>query len=271
MTTQSSPRPSFLSPKGLAVVATLLAIPFLSFYWMALSLFIPGVISAAGLHWLTPLSAVPYMPFAFFAYTLFGHVPGYVLCTAACVTIALAGLKRCSRASWRLRVWLLLILCGVVAFPALFHYHPALVAGPGYGLQLATDPGFPGGVIKASQNFVERTPCEYELLGWSADQSLYYRAHCAAETRLWRYSPTRGGSQVQVSNNPAELSSAAVGKNTVLDMVRADGVRPATAEASLRSILLHSQGVASPDGRWVAVVTQHVYGTQDVVVLSRER
>ncbi len=73
MTTQSLIKPSVPSSRFLSIVATLLSIPFLSFYWMALSHFIPDAMMAQRPDWMTPLSVVLYLPFAFFTYLLFGN------------------------------------------------------------------------------------------------------------------------------------------------------------------------------------------------------
>lgn len=235
---------------------------------MALGRFIPDAIVAHSPDWLTPLSIVLYLPFAFFAYTIFGNLYAYILATIASITVVITELIW-GRPNKLLRVWLLMVICGTIAFPLIFRYQPALVAAPGYRMQIVTDPGFFGGIIKASQNLVEQTPCEYELLGWSTDNRLYYRAICGAETQIWRYSPTtQPGSHTQVSTSPTNLSTSTISENTVLEMVRADDVKPEKYESVTRPILLESRGVVSPDGRWTAVVTRHVYGTQDVIILT---
>lgn len=267
MTIRSLPKPSFLSSKSLAVLATILSVPFLSFYWMALARFIPDAIAGDNPNWLTPLSIVLYLPFAFIAYILFGNLYAYTLTTIAGITAAIAGLIW-ERPNRLLRVWLLLIIFAIVAFPFIYRYQPALSAAPGYRMQIVTVPGFFGGIIKASQNLMEQTPCKYELLGWSTDNQLYYRAICGAETQVWQYSPTQPSSHTQVSSSPTNLSASTISENTVLEMIRADGVKPEKYESVTRPILLKSKGVVSPDGRWTAIVTQHVYGTQDVVVLT---
>jgi hypothetical protein len=267
MTTRSLLKLPVLSSKALTIIATILSIPFLSFYWMALSAFIPGVMVARSRDWLTPLSIVFYLPFAFFAYTIFGNLYAYALATLASVTAVATGLIK-GQSNKLLRVWLLLVMFATIAFPLFFRYQPALVAAPGGRMQWVTNPGFFGGIIKASQNLVERTPCEYELLGWSTDNRLYYRAICSAETQIWQYSPIQSGSPMQASSSPANLGMSAVSENTVLEMVRAEGVRPEAYESVTRPLLLKSGGVVSPDGQWTAVVTQHVYGTQDVIILT---
>jgi len=220
---------------------------------MALSRLVPDAMMAQSPGWLMPLSIALYLPFAFFAYTLFGNLYAYILATIASVTAVVTALVK-GRPSKLLRVWLLLVTCAITAFPLFFRYQPALVAGPGYRMQLVTNPGFLGGIIKASQNLV--------------DNLLYYRATCGAEAQIWRYSPTQRGSHTQVSSSPASLSVSTIPKDAVLGMVRSGGVRPEAYESVTRPILLESRGVVSPDGRWTAVVTQHVYGTQDVIILT---
>ncbi|MBN1486893.1 MAG: hypothetical protein JW981_04575, partial [Anaerolineae bacterium] len=244
-----------------------LSIPFLSFYWMSLSHLIPDAMMVRSPDWLTPLSITLYLPFAFFASILFGNLYTYILATLASVTVAIIGLVK-MRPSKLPRIWLLLVICITIAFPFFLRYQPALVAAPEYKMQLVTNPGFLGGTIKASQNLVERTPCTYELIGWSIDNQLYYRANCNTETQLWQYAPLQSRNHTQVSIIPPDLSVITVSKNTVSEMMRAKGIRPAQYEPQTRRMLVKSTGIVSIDGQWTAVVTQHLYGTQDVVVLS---
>lgn len=269
VTTRSLSKPS-LPLKSLAILATILSLPFLAFYWMALGSFIPDAVASRSPGWLTPLSLVLYLPCAFVAYTLFGNLYVYILATIGGIAAAIAGLIW-GRPNRLLRVWLLMVVFAIIAFPFFYRYQPALVAAPGYRMQMVTDPGLFGGIIKTSHNVVEQTPCTYELLGWSTDNQLYYQATCGAETRIWRYSPTQPGNHVQVSNSPTNLSTSTIPGNAVMEMVRARGVKPEEYESVTRPILLKSRGVVSPDGRWTAVVTQHIYGTQDVIVLTDAR
>ena len=256
---------SFLSSKRLTVIATILGIPFLAFYWLSLSYFIPDTMVGNGSDWLTPLSIALYLPFAFFAYVIFGNLYAYIVTTIAGIVVAVAGLLRggCNKLA---RVWLLLIICAIVVFPLVYEYHPALVAAPGYRMNLVTSPGFLGGIVKMSQNMTEQTPCEYELLGWSADNRLYYRATCDGETQAWQYAPNQPNSHTRVSSNPTNPSVSTISESAVLEMVRADHVKPKKDEPAIRRIHLKSQGVVSPDGNWIAIIAQHLYSTQDVLV-----
>jgi hypothetical protein len=256
--------------RSLAILATILGLPFLAFYWMALGSFIPDAVAGGSPNWLTHLSIALYLPFAFFAYTIFGNLYAYILATVAGIATAIAGLIW-GRPNRILRVWLLMVVFAIIFFPVFYRYRPALVAAPGYRLLLVTDPGLFGGIIKSSQNLLEQTPCEYKLLGWSTDNQLYYQATCGAKTGIWRYSPTQPSNHTQVSDSPTNLRTTMIPESAVLEMVRAGGVRPEQYESIMRPIMLKSGGDVSPDGRWIAVVTQHIYGTQDVIVLTDAR
>ena len=263
MTTQSVPKSSVL-PKSLTIIATILSIPFLTFYWMQLRWAIPQAIEAEYPSWLSPLSGILGFPFWVFAGTVFGNPYTHILATLASLTAVVAALVK-GRPRRLLRVWLVLLMCAIIAFPFLLRYRPSLVAASGYRMQWVTDPGFLGGVVKTSQDYVEKTPCEYELLGWSADNRLYYQAICDAEAQIWQYSPTESGSHVQVSSDLPDLSISTVPRSTALRMVQG---RYGSTEEWMEVIHLIGEGVVSPDGQFVAMVTRYVYGTQDVILLT---
>ncbi len=155
MTTQNLPKATLLSPKSVTILVTILSMPFLSFYWLALIHFVPDTAASNNPNWIIPLTIVLYLPFAFFAYILFANSYIYIFTSLASITVAIVGLK------WGyfnkfLRIWLVLMICATVVFPFVYRYQPALIAAPGYKMQLVTNPGFFGGIAKASQNL---TPC----------------------------------------------------------------------------------------------------------------
>ncbi|MCA9994278.1 MAG: hypothetical protein KDE56_00940 [Anaerolineales bacterium] len=170
----------------------------------------------------------------------------------------------------RIGLWLLLALCALLTFSFLFAYRPALAAAPGYRMQLVTAPGFLGGFAKTFQNVLEMQPCAYELLGWDADNWLYYEALCGSEVQVWQYLPTQSAHHLQVPHSPNTLETAVMAKKEMLDIVRATGVRPKKYESVTRPLLLKSEGIISPNGQWTALIVQHVYGPQDVVLLTKE-
>ncbi len=146
-----------------------------------------------------------------------------------------------------------------------FRYQPALSAAPGYEMRFVTQPSFWDNPGRVWQRIAEQRPCDYQILGWTVDSSLYYQAICGTESRVWRYGPDRV--HEQSASAPSSLSRNTFSRTGVLDRVRADGVRPIEQEPVTRPLLLKSEGYVSPDGRWIAIVTQHLYGPQDIVVL----
>lgn len=169
------------------------------------------------------------------------------------------------------RAVLLTIFALIVTLLTIFavlvlHYQPALSAAPGYEMLFVTKPSLWENPIRVWQRFTEQRPCEYQILGWGADNRLYYKAVCSTETQVWGYAPYQAPNPT--ASVPNELIQNTLSKGNVLDLVRADGVRPREYEPVTRPLLLKSEGYLSPDGRWIAIVTQHVYGPQDIVVLT---
>ncbi len=265
METQSSSQSQFFrSPSVMAGLAGVVCLPFLSFYWLWLLRLLPDAAAANAPGWLV---MGLYWPFMFFAATLFSNAALYLLTTAVSVAVVVMAWL-VGKPNRRLGGWLLILLIGVLAFPLAFRYRPALGPAPGYRMRVATAPGFPGGIVKGAHNVIEETPCEYELLGWSADPQLYYRAVCGTETTVWRYAPAQSGRAVAVTGPPSTVNDATLASSAVLKMVRVPYIRPQSAEPHTRPLLLEGPGRVSPDGEWIAAVTQHVYGTQDVIVLT---
>jgi hypothetical protein len=254
------------SSKSILLIATIISIPFLAFYWLSLGYFIPDTLISSQSNAMNALSIILYLPFAFFAYTLFSNFYVYLLVSIASLSLIIIGMIK-ARSNKLFLAWAILLIGSIIAFPFIFRYQPALEAAPGYNMQLVTDPGFGKGVAKASQSLVEITPCNYELLGWDTDNWLYYQETCDTKTQTWKYSPHQANSHTQAIQQPA-LNSVTVSKNDVLDMVRAYGVRPESAEPNMRSVNLISKGFISSDSRWTAIVSQHIYGTQDIVILT---
>ena len=175
-----------------------------------------------------------------------------------------------SRRVQRLAIAMLLIGLLVVLLTGLFRYQPALSAAPGYTMQLVTAPDLFGGFIKTIQTGLEQRSCQYMIVGWSKDDALYYQATCNSQTQFWRFAPQSGASG-QVADLPDRISYGSIPASEVLKMVRADGISPERYESVTRPLLLKSSGYVSDDGHWTAIITQHVYGPQDIVVLAPAR
>ncbi|MBI4758943.1 MAG: hypothetical protein HY783_08115, partial [Chloroflexi bacterium] len=105
--------------------------------------------------------------------------------------------------------------------------------------------------------------------GWTAEEMLYYRAECGKkDPQVWGFAPGRDERPQPVASAPPNL---VVGwpREPVLNWVRSPGIWPAKEEPNVRRVTVQESGVASPDARWVAVVARHIYGPEDVVVLTQ--
>lgn len=194
----------------------------------------------------------------------------YLALSAVGILLALAAL-RFGRPSRVLRVAEALTLVAILVFPWLFHYQAPLVAAPGHVMHVPTMPGLVEGVAKQAQAFAELIPSTYTLLGWSRDGVLYYQETVKATqtTRTWAYVPG-AAARPQLVAAPTDIVPSAVSpRQSLLPLVRAP-VSPASAEPASRGYAIRQDGLASPDGRWVAAVARHTYGPEDVVVVALE-
>lgn len=155
----------------------------------------------------------------------------------------------------------------IAALLLIFRYPAALSAAPGFEEIWVTQPRFPAGYVKTGQMILEYQPCTYELLGWQSD-SLYYQSACRENIQSWRYDVNQNEQAEKVTAVPPNLTQTIIPHEATLQMVRADGVRPVKYEAVTREILLVGDGLASPDGTWTAVISQHIYAPQDILLIK---
>jgi hypothetical protein len=160
-----------------------------------------------------------------------------------------------------------LLIVIIIALLLIFRYPAALSAAPGFEAIWVTQPRFLAGYVKTGQMFVEYRPCIYELLGWQ-DDSLYYQSDCRENIQYWQYAVSQNKRAERVTAVPPNLIQTIIPHETALPMVRADGVRPVGYEAVTREILLVGDGLASPDGSWTAVISQHIYAPQDILLIK---
>lgn len=262
-------------PMGVAVAANLLL--FAPFY-------LPGALELL----YRQVAIDPMSPAIFevvrgmFFHNLFFAQPGRYLLASAVGMALLMAVMLLGRPSRLMGLLPALTLAGVLVVPWVYGYQPAVSAAPGYRMLVPTQPGLLEGVTKRAQRFAELRPCDYSLLGWSADDTLYYREACrGVAPQVKAVAPAQEGSPRQVEAAPPDVS--AEGRLSAADRVRSpawtrgpDGrlvesaIESAEAERSSIRIKLRETGLASPSGRWVAVVARHIYGPEDVLILSKD-
>lgn len=200
-----------------------------------------------------------------------GEIEGVVtaLFGVSATMLVLVALLR-SDAERLLHALLLAVVLAFIALPSFYHYQSAVTAAPGYQIEVLTDPGLLRGVVKRAQKFLQITPCHYQLSGWSEDQVLYYQEECSPSTaRIWAFAPGRDAGPREMKAAPQPLRAMGL-EADVQQMVRGTGYEPGLVESTVRPLVAQGNGISSPDSRWIGLIAQHVYGPEDVIVVSRK-
>ncbi len=166
-------------------------------------------------------------------------------------------------------VGILSILFVTIIGVLVIRYQPALANAPGHKLWFATQPALLENVPRIIEQITERRTCEYEILGWTDNNTVYYKASCVGGVEFWRYVIDGTSSSEMVLTLPDNLQITVISRKYVLNSVRAVGVHPQKYEPITRPLLLASVGYISPAGERIAFVTQHLYGPQDVIIVNR--
>lgn len=168
---------------------------------------------------------------------------------------------------WRRKRFYLsaLLIAAVLAFPLLARYRPAVEAAPGAELYVVDEPGWVEGAVKWCQAAAEVSECQYEPLGWADAQTLVYRKWCGGHYTSEGWQP--GEPQ------PPQAYDVKTGATTPFtgSIERLSGERAPRAIAALDYFPgKYDRTSVSPDGRWIAFTARHVYGPEDLLVMSNE-
>ena len=124
-------------------------------------------------------------------------------------------------------------------------------------MRVPTEPGAVAGVVKATQTGAEVRRCEYELLGWSRSEgAIYGEEVCGGRKLNWVYWPLSDHYERAVPVVADELMREEVSELTGVHSVH-----------SLDSVV-RGPVLRSPEGWWNAFIPRHIYGPEDVVVVS---
>jgi hypothetical protein len=208
--------------------------------------------------WLEPLLTRVYMALypLDWLFTYLGVYVGLSVLGVMLVGIAMAW----GRPGWLGRIALLGGLLAIVALPAVYRYRPVVSVEAGYVMRVPTEPGVLAGVVKATQAGAEVRRCEYELLGWSQSEGALYGVEVCGDRRLnWVYWPMSDHYERAVSTVPEDLV-----REEAVELVGVDSAYP--LDGVVRGPVLRS-----PEGWWNAFVARHIYGPEDVIVVSAGR
>ncbi len=200
--------------------------------------------------------------------TAFTHLPVYLTATLLGIGSITAALKW-GRSNRVVRVLLFLGLLAILFYAFVTPYQPAVLAADEYEMDWLTQPGLLDGVAKRAASLNETRPCSYQLLGWSEEGVLYYEAICQAnELTFWAYTPGQAAERVDAI--PIILNRDVVSTSDAVDWVYASSVRPASAEPMARELAIrHHEALLSGDGRYLALISRHIYGPEDVLVIQK--
>lgn len=199
----------------------------------------------------------------FLSALLLGHPIRYLLiCGGIGLLLVVAALRE--GRSWKTKGILLLAAAMLLIF-ILAPYRPAVVAADGYQMIVPTAPSplFRG--LKNAQAMGEQKPCRYELLGWE-EKALFYQSVCYfGLTHIWQVTPE---SEYRVKEwkgpLPVTLFQEPLTHQATLEQVM--GI----FGSSSHGIFVPEPGMLSPDGKWVALISKHIYSAEDVLILSEK-
>lgn len=185
----------------------------------------------------------------------------YLLISGLVGGFSIAGLFVRESGRWaRLCCWGLLTV--TLTFPFLIGVHvpAASTALLSYTVVQVTSSSFLQGVVKRIHQMSENFPCRYELLGWQEDNRLIYQAQCEGDTHYWQATPVgfHAAHRQPLPTLPKRLRHPQLSWDTLSQL----------RETFQTPNFLMQDLTVSPDGWWLAFVTSHDYGPEDVIFMS---
>ncbi|MDY6877742.1 MAG: hypothetical protein SWK90_16290 [Chloroflexota bacterium] len=264
----------------LTAVAVPLAMPFLAFWPLSL-------LMRLSYRLFPSISSTPWWFFGigiyrFLSTSLLSDMTRYVVLSLATLTLTLAALTWLA-AQERRQVWrrgcfyVLLAACAsVLIFPLPMRYQPVVKAAPGVELRVVDEPGLLEGVVKSCQAAAEVRECQYEPLGWADAQTLVYRQWCGGryEMDVWHPGDSQPPQAYHLDSGRVSDFHGGLAALSRETCAPAACVRPALAPRRLYEQGYYpgryEEAVISPDGHWVAFTAEHIYGPEDLLVISNE-
>lgn len=222
--------------------------------WLLLNLFeatggnnlpaLPGALLA--------VMTFPFVTFTFVNVLLLGQPQTYLVVSLLSGLLCLLVVVRYRRGN-RARLVAGMTLLLVLVMPVVFRSSPQFAYLEDRGFVIHDVPTQQTALDSAVEGLVgllDMKACQYEILGWSVENVLYYRSDCAIGVdTFWRYNPQHPGEVQQVGPAAGE---------------------PVT---DAETLLLHPDysptDHRSPNGEWIASVWgKHHYGPENVIVVT---
>ncbi|MFN8486462.1 MAG: hypothetical protein U0350_02655 [Caldilineaceae bacterium] len=218
----------------------------------------------------TPLTLIGIMGFWQFllSWLVFGYTFGYLLACFGVIGLAIFALAFEQPERWQ--QLMLTLVFALILFFVLAPYRPAVQAAPGYQLLVPTTPAPFWRGLKNAQAMGEYRPCIYKILGWQ-QTTLFYQSRCGNMLQNWRFDSAHlQAAKETLGRLPTTLETKQLTHEATLAQVSAGAVYPPEAEYSVRGVYVPEPGFLSPDGKWLALVSKHLYAAEDVVIVTHE-
>ena len=195
---------------------------------------------------------IPFVAFSLLNTVLLGQSLTYLLISAVtlviCLLIALRGrVGRVARGAALLTVGCILALPLVIQKP----FNSTWLEEQGYTVHaVPSQQNFVDSAVDGLVDLLDGKACQYNVLGWSADNVLYYQADCKfGPDTYWRYVPALPGKAQQVAQVTDEL---------------------VTEPESLLNPIPVLTDHRSPNGRWIASVWEKFSNEPENVIVVSE-
>jgi hypothetical protein len=271
-----------VTPALLTAVAVPSAMPFLAFWPLSLLMQLS--------HRLFPyISSTPWWflgieVYPFLSAWLLSDVMRYVTISLVALVSSSAALTwlivQERRQFWRREHFYapLVAFAAVLAFPLLMRYQPVVKAAPGVEMHIVDEPGLLAGTVRSCQAAAEVPGCQYEPLGWADAQTLVYRQWCGGHYSamgVWHPGDPQLPQVYHLDTDevlPFDGDLDVLSRETCLWSACA---LPALARREPFEQGYHpgqyEDALISPGGRWVAFTARHVYGPEDLFVISNDQ
>lgn len=261
---------------GLVGLTTLFTLPFLvTVLWMGLLWPFVRLLSVGPPSWLLFWAWLPFWGVAW----LFSDMTRYLTVSLVALVLTSAVLiwlivRERDQVWRRKRFYVFLVaLVALLAFPFLMRYQPAVEVALDVELRLVERPGLLEGAVRMCQAAMEVRGCQYEPLGWADAQTLVYRKWCGGHYTMAGWQP--GAPEVSLAYN-LDTGTVAPFEGDVDVLLREPCSRSTCVHPGLAKTYpgggyfpgQYETPLVSPDGHWVAFTAEHVYGPEDLLILS---
>lgn len=197
----------------------------------------------------------------------------YLIPCGFIIACSMAGLFYANDKRWAYSISSVIVLATMALMIA--PYHPVVAPATGYQMHNLTEPAFFLQGWKNAATILEWNPCNYHLLGWQ-EETLFYQENCwNGMEKIWKFTADRSQTAEQYTGTlPTDLQATLLSGSDVSAVVnwfqpQALKTNSEFSDIAILGLALRNGIMLSPNHRLAVVAQQHVYGPEDVLVLSK--